>query len=262
MKRMFTLAKMILLLIMLPLVVIIIGNPRPIFAVPLVYSSFEHLSYHNQYVLTTQNQLETFSRSKSVEIPLFDATWGELQAVELWIETTLRHNCAAKNSTATNQLVQFFETTTFGFNLLLPPISETQIRSSSLFHTLERDFYVDHDTFIQQPSNDNYWGFTSTVYSSLGKYQILTGSDVTPFIGDGFFYFQVLSDSELSFTSSSDLVSLLYDVGLSHYNNFIKIKYFFDGEPPTPTPIPEPSSILLMGAGLIGLVGFRKKFKE
>lgn len=31
--------------------------------------------------------------------------------------------------------------------------------------------------------------------------------------------------------------------------------------PPSPNPIPDPSSILLMGAGLIGLVGFRKKFK-
>lgn len=29
-----------------------------------------------------------------------------------------------------------------------------------------------------------------------------------------------------------------------------------------PTPIPEPSTILLLGSGLIGLVGFRRKFKK
>ncbi len=35
--------------------------------------------------------------------------------------------------------------------------------------------------------------------------------------------------------------------------------FYIDEEPPPPGPVPEPSIILLMGAGLLGLVGYNRK---
>ena len=69
-----------------------------------------------------------------------------------------------------------------------------------------------------------------------------------------------------------DLIMSLFDWDTNDNQNFISVhKFTWKGDltvsyqyedAPVPTPVPTPSAILLLGSGLVGLAGFRKKSRE
>ena len=75
-----------------------------------------------------------------------------------------------------------------------------------------------------------------------------------PFVGGADF-----AGSTLAATFTGDLIFDTTLVGTYGKTRHLKAKADVSGEVP---PIPEPATLLLVGTGLVGLTGFRKKFKS
>ena len=83
-------------------------------------------------------------------------------------------------------------------------------------------------------------------------------------VGDNYFYWGVdTGDISFAITSLMTLSSsgtidctLTAEIGDFYFNN---ATLSAEGTEPVPAPVPEPSTILLMGAGLLGLAGYNRK---
>ena len=56
-------------------------------------------------------------------------------------------------------------------------------------------------------------------------------------------------------------VDLVYDSGAGRYDFVAHLSLYPEGYNP-PSPTPEPATVLLMGAGLLGMLGMRRRFKK
>jgi hypothetical protein len=98
------------------------------------------------------------------------------------------------------------------------------------------------------------WDYITDSASFINWFSLMagvppTGSDIAPGASLGGFIF----------TSNTPLAALLFDVTLTDPTNSGN-PYVFSGETsPAPTPIPEPSTIVLLLAGCMGLYCLRKK---
>ena len=62
----------------------------------------------------------------------------------------------------------------------------------------------------------------------------------------------------VGFTSDTPITSLTF----AEQGYGMDITQFTTGSATSSAPVPEPATLLLLGSGLLGLAGFRKKFKK
>ena len=96
-------------------------------------------------------------------------------------------------------------------------------------------------------------GFTAPGQSNLETFTIdLTGSDMLPFLGAGTVGFTVFGSSQ---SRASDTTGNVVNWISSQYTANALVTYEY-------TPVPIPAAVWLLGSGVIGLAGLRRRIKK
>ncbi len=135
--------------------------------------------------------------------------------------------------------------------------------TSTSFSSTGNQFILDFDYL---GTNNNSGGFIGYSYGLPGNHVWLSGSD-TNYPGTSTWPDILIGDNtwnhySIAFTSASSSIHLMLEdfigsdnvAGNAYFDNIVLTDA--DG----PDPIPEPTTILLLGSGLVGMLGFRKKF--
>jgi hypothetical protein len=95
----------------------------------------------------------------------------------------------------------------------------------------------------------------STVSISLG-YPIIGALAIHP--ETGLFYAATLRD-HYTIDPVTGITNL---IGSTGFGNIRGLDFADDNTSPIPNPVPEPSTVLLLGSALIGVIGLRKKLRK
>jgi len=98
-------------------------------------------------------------------------------------------------------------------------------------------------------------------YSGLNATGSLLDSDSGAY-GYGGFYTPDPSDDIITLQVGASGINSIRMIGGSTITPFPNSMFYDNLTVDTTTPVPEPSTMLLLGSGLLGLWGFRKKFKK
>ena len=182
-------------------------------------------------------------------------------------------------------------TSSFSFSLLsqdhdMEPRIYNQIRAyaffpnSTEFPNISADYYFkgSADWSIEKPSNFGLGLYASILYynratGSIQLYYNTTANAILGISDPAMPYFVMLDENynlrpTIEIGGTKVLPALSAGSNYDPESGFWILEYSFYGEgwdhygPNQQQPIPEPASMLLIGSGLIGLAGLRRKFKK